>query len=54
MAVGGLLDVIVEEVKDGFRLLLLEADDVASELAVDEERLLPCHGVGADDGVDWR
>lgn len=45
-------DVLVEEVEEVVRLLLLQADDAARELGVDEERFLARDGVGAHERVD--
>ena len=45
LEVGTALDVRIEELQDSLRLFILEADDMASELAIDKEGLLTGDGV---------
>lgn len=52
LEVGATLDVRIEELQDRLRLFILEANDVASELPVDEESLLTGDGVSPNDRVD--
>jgi hypothetical protein len=47
-------DVLVQEIEQVVRLLLLEAHDASSELRVDEQRFLASHGVSPDDWVNTR
>jgi hypothetical protein len=43
--------VIIQEVQESVRFLLLEADDASTEDGVDIKSLLACCGVDSDDGV---
>lgn len=52
LEIGPLFNVVVQELEDSVTLLLLEADDLARELAVDKQRLLSSNGVAANEGMD--
>ena len=51
LEVRALREVVEQEVEQVLGLLLLEADDAASEALVDVERLLLGHRMRSDDGV---